>query len=420
MASPVRWDIGLYDRLANPQDSTSFDGTVTNEFLKHAFNLTWTMPLNGIDMFEFSLYLDDPAAALIAHKTSLIRVWRYIDDDENSKYLTPAAGTPDFCGVVSRVFKHGAENRMDCVAMSPLWLLQSRFHILNHRLVIDTSEYGDPTDYEGGNANDEPWDHSALMFRIIDMINGAFNDSGGDTGIRKPPAPLFEGNTLYWPRTIEVSPFFVAKGTIPWSHIFDNLMNRPDAPDIAPEYIYDEGERDTMYFRTAIHRGTDRFSTVNFGYRTGTKNLSDFTEDSQVVPGEYANYVWAVGDGGPNGPAVGQDQNSSEMLSKGLYMKMEEVKGAKLRDVDDLAESFLDVAQLADDPIYEIKLAELTPTYFGLDFFLGDMVKLNASKGALSVVNKKQRIYQVVLNWSNNNTETVSLQIASDFKGKYP
>lgn len=419
----VTWDIGVYNRSGVAQNSTSYDGSVTNQYLKHATDLSWTIPLNGVDEFEFSLYLDDPAALLISKKQTVIKVWRHINDTVNSKTRTPAAGTPDFAGIVTSVVKTGSENKMKVKCMSPLWLLQAHFHLLNHRLVTDTSSFGG-ANYEGGNANDLPWDHSALMFRLIDLINGAFKNSGGDTGIRKPTTAAYSGTgylageSLYWPQTIKTSPHFVQRGSNTWANVFDNLMSRAGAPDLAPEYIHTASSANLMYFKTAIVRGQDRSATVNFGYRTGTKYIVDIEESSQVVPGVYGNYLWVVGDGGPNGGNVAVDYDTTSMSANGLYMVRSDVQTAKGTQATELASDKLNVALLADSPIYSIQVSPVVPIYLGIDYFLGDVIMLNASKGALSVTNKKQRIYSVQLSYSDVGVETMTMEISDDFKRK--
>ena len=49
---------------------------------------------------------------------------------------------------------------------------------------------------------------------------------------------------------------------------------------------------------------------------------------------------------------------------------------------------------------------------------VGDVIKLNADKGALQVSNIKQRIYQCALNIDENNVEVSSPLVSKDFYGK--
>jgi hypothetical protein len=419
--APVTWKVGVYDLLANGKNST-FNG-VTNEYLKQATNLKLTYPLNGIDQLNFTLYLDDDAASLITKKQTVIRVWRDINDTANSKTRSSVTATPDFCGLVTGVTKRGADNIMNVVCQSPLWRLQTHFHIANHRLVTDAAALIAPPQFEGGNGDGLPWDHSALMFRLVDMINGAFHATGGDTGIRKPPTRAYNSGTTFWPKTIAVSPFFVQAGAYTWPYINDDLLARAGSPDLAPEYIYVPGSGNFMYFKTAIVRGTDRSASMSFDYRTGVKNLADIEEDGQVVPGDdgYGNFVWSIGDGGPNGGNLGQASDSTDIGANGIYMTRTEVQGAKgSSDMSALATDKLAIALKADAEIYTVTLAEAAPYYYDLDYKLGDQIMLNASRGALNVSNKKQRIYQVELNYSDNNVETAAVQVSADFKRKFP
>jgi hypothetical protein len=69
---------------------------------------------------------------------------------------------------------------------------------------------------------------------------------------------------------------------------------------------------------------------------------------------------------------------------------------------------------------YTVTVSPTAGFYFGriFDYFIGDVVSLNASKGALSVSNVKQRIYQATVSISDNNVETVEPLISKDFYGK--
>jgi hypothetical protein len=422
MASTVSYKIGVYNKTAVGQNSASLDpqNSTVDEFLKHPTNVKWSIPLNGVDQLTFDLLLNDPAAALISTKTTFIRLWRYVTDTVNSKTLTPSTGTPDFCGIVTATNKVASENKMSVTCMSPLWRLQTHFHIDNHRLVTDAASLINPPTNEGGNGDGLPWDQSALMFYLIDLINGAFHASGGDTGIRKPTTRAYNSGTTFWPKTINVSPFFVQKGSYTWPLIFEDLMARASAPDIVPQYIYTSGSANLMYFKTLAVRGTNKTSTMSFDYRTGNKNLDDMTESSAVVPGAYGNFQWVVGDGGPNGGILDEESNTTDIGNYGIYMVRKDVRGTKLSDVEALGPLELAVSRQNDAKVYTIQVAPGGSKYFGIDYGVGDLVKLNADKGALSVSNKSQRIYQADLSWSDNNVETVELSISNDFKTKFP
>jgi len=430
MTSTITWQIGHYNRSGVAQNSVDYEGSNNNAYLKHATDLHWTMPLNGIDQFDFALYLDDPAFANVQRKQSIIRVWRNINDTAASKTRTPSSGTPDFTGIVTSRRIVASENKAYYTAMSPLWLLQVHFHLLNHRLVKDSTAYGDPTDYEGGNTDNLAWDQSALMFRLIDLINGAFNDSGGDTGIRRPATRDYSGTpgsfvgtgsgSHFWPKTVSVSPYFVEKGIYTWANVFEDLMNRPGAPDIVPQYIYTASSKNLMYFKTLVARGTNRFSTFSFDYRTGNKNLDDIEESATINPGQSGNFVWVVGDGGPNGGVLAEASDATDISNNGIYMVRKDVKGSRPRDVTALIAPELKRAMANDDEIYTISISPLTSTYYMYDYFLGDVIKLNATKGNWTISNKKQRIYQVEMTLSDTNVEKVTAQISNDFKVKFP
>jgi hypothetical protein len=420
----TEWKIGLYDPYGNGVNSTSFDGSVTDEFLKHATDCTLTYPLNGIDELEFSLLLDDPAASLITRKQSFVRVWRNINDTENSKTRTPPSETPDFCGMVTGITKSGEQNMMRVTVMGTLWLIQTHFHLLNHRLVVDPTSANVPSYRQGSNETGLQWDHSALMFHLIDLINGAFRFSGGDTGIVKPLTADYTGTgymagmDLFWPQTIATSPLYVMAGQYTWP-IFMELLGRDGSPDIVPEYILDPGNIPRMFFKTAIVRGSDKTETVSFDYDTGSKSLTDCEEQSQVVPGEFGNFLWVSGDGGPNNILV-QSSDAGDISDNGVFMVHENIPGSKKADVQQYADGKKKVLLQADSEIYSVSISPASPLYYDLDYTLGDLVNFNAAKGALQATNKHQRIYQVTLHWSDNNVESTEIMISNDFKRKFP
>ncbi len=420
----VEWLMGVYDRAGVSYDSTSFDGSVTDEYLKHFTNASLTIPLNGIDTLTFSLLLTDPAAQLIGMKNTVIRLWRNINDTVHSKTRTPPEGTPDFCGIVTGIDIDGEGGTVTYTVQGILWLVQTHFHLNNHRSVNDPSSYGG-IHYEGANANDLPFDESAMMFRLIDLINGAFKNTGGDTGIRKPLTRAYTGHgyltgeSLYWPQTIRVDPFYNTKGDYTWPLITD-LLGRDASPDLTPEYIWNPGGVETMYFKTALVRGTDISDTFSFDYRTGSKNVENVTSSAQVVPGEYADWIWVSGDGGPNGGYLSQKEDDDVQAEFGIFMSHENIPGNKKADIEQYATAKLKKATQADAPFYQVSLTPASPIYYGIDFEVGDRVTLNADKGALLISGIKQRIYKATLSYSDNNVETCSLEISADFKRKYP
>lgn len=227
------------------------------------------------------------------------------------------------------------------------------------------------------------------------------------------------GTPLYWPQTIATPPLYVMKGQYTWP-IFTELLGRDGAPDIVPEYIWKETFIDRMYFRTAIIRGTDKTATVSLDYRTGQKNLSDCDEEAYVVPGEYGNFLFVSGDGGPNGGTLVTAQDNPSISANGVYMVSENIAGKKHADIQQYANAKKKVAVDADAEIYSVTISPAAPLYYDLDYTLGDLVNFNADKGALQATNKKQRIYQVTLHWSDNNVESTEIMISNDFKRKFP
>jgi len=73
---------------------------------------------------------------------------------------------------------------------------------------------------------------------------------------------------------------------------------------------------------------------------------------------------------------------------------------------------------IVPDLNYSVDVSPAANLYYGRDFSIGDVVNLNANKGALQVSNVKQRVYECTLSISDNNMEKVDPKIAKDFTGK--
>lgn len=408
--SETTWDIQLFNQTGTGVTGAAYETALyaNSNHIRYAFDRSWSIGLNTYDQLDFSLYLDDPMAALIRRGQSVIKMYRSISDTVHSKTLTPSSSLPEFCGVVGYTSKRGEDGTMKISCYSPLWRLQSHFHLLNHYLNInpDTDDY---------------YTQSELIWKLIDLVNGAF---GGDsfTGIAK-------GNFLWGlPSEPQIAPYFVNKGTNTWSNIFDDIMQRPAGPDIIPRYYHNTGTRTQMYLDTDEARGTDKSATIKFNYHTTSPvaNCTDMTEETQIVPGDFANYLWVVGQGGPNSGKVAARMNTSSSANSdgsgeiGVYMAR--VDRDEVKRVDALSP----IAQAEfnkrkkPQPAYTVSLAPSHQhgLYYTLDFTVGDVVALNANKGALVVSNVKQRIYNATVSISNNNIESVEVELSDDFQSK--
>src|SRR3990172_11162740 len=155
--SDVSWLIKHYDRNGNDINANYAgysDIGITNE-IAHATDRTLDFNLNSVDVLNFSLYLDDPMAALIKRLTSFVKVWRTAPG-----YADPS-NTPCFSGIVGFHEKQGAQNVMRVQAFNPLWRLQLRFHLLNHYLKTNPDTAAD-------------YRQSELIWRLIKFISNAF------------------------------------------------------------------------------------------------------------------------------------------------------------------------------------------------------------------------------------------------------
>jgi hypothetical protein len=298
---------------------------------------------------------------------------------------------------------------MDIRCQSSLWKLQTKFHILNHYLVTDPD-------------TGLPWRQGPLMYKIIELLQEAFgvdSDMGISPGTMPTPGPT-------------VAPFFIGKGTFGWANIFDVLMVRPGSPDIHPTYYHTDDENQMMLFNVFAARGEDKsLGGVAWQYHTGNKNLENVVEGKDIIPNEFGNYVWAVGKGGPNSGkvAVAQDVGGTYGSDEvGVFMRYHDASSVETLGTDSVNSGGvkpISKAELRKAKIprkrYDVTVSPAggeNAIYYDVEYTLGDVIRLDADKGALNVVNKRQRIFEVDLSMSMNNMETATVVIADDLEAK--
>lgn len=403
-----KWTIKLFNHDGSTPVTADYTGysvsETTNEIL-HASNRQMNFYLNGVDDCSFTIYLDDPMAEKIQPLKTVVKVWRTVYEEDGETIIFDDATGPgwaSFAGLVTSTTKDGDQNTMTVQCYSALWRLQTRFHVHNHYLVNDP-ETGDK--YTG----------TGIIFHVIELLNDAFPATGDAyTGI--------EIGNRGWVDEPHMAPYFIAEGTNSWSVIFDDVMSRPAAADIIPNYN-DDGTNIICILDTDEKRGDDisGFIGFNFHIGDGTDNCDNLTEEIVANPGEFANYLWAVGQGGPNSgkKALAWDNASGDYDSNsiGLYMKVtdhQEIK--RVTSLTPIAE-----AELAQSRWPKFAYTITSNPYGGLiykyNYDVGDVVNLSATKGALQV-NKNQRIYQIGLAMSDNNVEIASPLVSNDFYGK--
>lgn len=402
----VTWTMRLYDTGGSGISAADYNGAVSNE-IKHAFGRTLQIPLNGVDALDFNVYLDDPMSYNIKRLRTIVKLWRTIRNDAGS--VIYADSDPCFGGVVAYTKKSGEEGVMNVNVQAPFWRLQSRFHILNHYLKINTD------------TGDE-YKQSELMWKLIDLVNNAFGLEDSNTGIIK--------GTFAAANDPVVAPYFVAKGSNTWTHIFETIMNRPGGVDIVPTYTHIDGDPSILVFNTDEKRGEDNVTTLR--YRTGSGDtLDDLSEEEQPVPGEFGNYLWAVGHGGPNSGKIAMEENIDDdadgYSNIGIYMvrnDYDDLKKIGLRGPPATHLRAVAIADFAQARVpktnYEAVVSPVGGAYYGYSFSVGDTVGLLGGKGSLSVNVTGQRIYNAALSISENNLETTSLTVAEDFTENMP
>jgi hypothetical protein len=400
-----KWTIKHYNFDGSTESPANYSGysfdTTSNEVF-HATDRNMNFYLNGVDDAGFTLYLDDPMASIIVPTKSYIKIWRHIyESDGTTLIYEDESDIPAFAGIVQSTLKDGDANTMQVKCFSPLWRLQTRFHVRNHYLVIDR---------DTGN----PYTGSGIMFKLIDLLNNAFPATGDEyTGI--------EQGTASWVGEPEMSPYFVAKGSVTWSLIFDDVMSRPAAADIIPVYN-DDTTNINMFLNTDEKRGSNLSGSIAFNYHTeNNDNCENVNEELSANPGDFANFVWAIGHGGANSGkvAVAWDNASGDYDSNsiGLYMKtVDKSEVKRLKALHSIASAELKQSRWPKMAL-SVQLSPYGGLIYNYSYGIGDVVKVNANKGALQI-SKNQRVYQVGLSISDNNVEVATPLVSNDFYGK--
>jgi len=396
------WNLRHFNLAGGAINAAGYDGAVSNE-IRHAEDRNVHLVLDNYEDLNFTLYLDDPMAPFVKPLTSVIKLWRSIYSDEGTLVYQDPADTPCFSGFVAFTGKRGANNQMGVRAFSPLWRLKTRFHVNNHYLAtnLDTNA---------------PYTESELIWKFIDLLQNAFPvNNRSYMGMEK-------GN-FQWANDPVMGPYFQAKGANGWSNIFDTILSRAESPELIPRYHHSGGSPIQMYLDTDQARGANKTGSVSFNFHTGTNdNLDDLTEDIEIQPNDFANYVWAVGQGGPN----------SGKLALALNVNDDEFGYDTVKVYQQYAE-FNDI-QLYNDTLRDLALGELkknrrpqpsygvaispaiTGPFYGMHYVCGDAISLNANKGALQVTNAAVRIFECTLSMSHNNVETSNPLIGPDVK----
>jgi len=146
----------------------------------------------------------------------------------------------------------------------------------------------------------------------------------------------------------------------------------------------------------------------------------NITEEINANPGEFANFLWVIGQGGANSGKVALEWDNSsgdfDSNSIGLYMKtVDKSEIKRVATLSAIADAELKQSRFPKFA-YNVTLAPYGLIY-QQDFAIGDVVTLVANKNALQV-NAPQRVYQAALTMSDNNVEIVAPLVAKDFYGK--
>lgn len=409
------WTLRHYNLSGDPITAAYYDGSVSN-VIRGATDRQVHFVVDNYEDLSFSIYLDDPMAAVIQPLTSVVKLWRTIYNDVGDVVYEDGPSTPCFSGFVMGTSKDGAGGQMKVRVNSPLWRLRTRFHVNNHYFRLNPS-------------TSSLYTTSELIWKFIDLLQNAFDTISPD-GTARSYMGMQKGNFM-WDDDPPATPYFQAKGANGWSNIFDTIMTKAECPELIPRYYHGDGSSIQMYLDTNQARGSDKTGPVQFRYHTGSSdNLDNLTEDIEISPysnstdsGGFANYVWAVGQGGPNSGKIALANNIDGAYgyeTHKVYQKFGYYGDIKLFDntITDIAEG--DLKRVRKPPVtYGIEVSPAAPDgtpQYGQHYVCGDAVSLHANKGALQVSGAQQRIFECTLRMSENNMETQIPVIGDDVK----
>lgn len=405
----VTWRKKLYDLGGNLISSVD-----------EATNRSWAEALNGIDQMDIGLYHDDALVPELRPGYVVLKMWRDVVDPENGISSIRPDAFPTFAGILGQRNIQPGSNVFNYTFYSPLWRLQSRFHLLDHYLGPDTIVL-DPQN-TGPGTEIVPATVGNLLWKLIDLVNNTWGPDVNETGIGRGS---FEDTGLLG------DVYTIAKNDSTWEH-FDSILSAFGSPDIAPTYQHVDGNNEYMLLNTRLYRGLNltgawglAFPKVALYYTQDRelRNLADLGLQEVIQPGVTANFVRGHGQAGKESISAQDDET-------GVYFGRDEV-GPYMKNVT--YDSVHTAASLWAHVQMELKrtgkpvvvwspqLGQNVPPYYGVDFGMGDLIVLNADRdGRDTGGDLAQRVYQMRATMSDNNVETVTVAVADDFTDKVP
>jgi hypothetical protein len=382
--------------------------------------------LNGQSQVGFSLYLDNPLVASLQPLQSVIKMWRDVDDPVRGISYSQPNNLPTIGGHISSRQKQG--DKMVYTVSDPVWSLMFHFHILNHRLGPDTLEFGPGLVGLPGGTYTLPMTISALMWKLVDLINNAFGLGTSGTGFKRN-GPTGEDTAVI------DGIYHVPRGSWTWDDHISTLLNIAGGPELQPVYVEIASDPTIAYWFCKNRVGVDRTPAgagqVKFQYGTaGTglesdDSLDELDFEETYEPKRWGNWSRVYGHGDiVTTPFSATEFNGSALdplgvPNVGVYMYQDQ-------QPDIVSATKLDSIASVNLKKFGMRPITMTPTiattgeaYFGIDFGLGDLVLFEYQKGQFHMPEQKIRIYGINERLSNNGQAAVTTTLAEDYLGRF-
>ena len=365
----VRWRVGIFNRAGQ-----------LVRLLTEVADPSWTVALNGIDQFKFSLRIDDPFAEDLTARGVVVKLWRFVPGRPVD------ATTPDFAGILGPV--NETETTVTFTSFSPLWDLKKRF-------------VWDALDWTGAHQKDQ----SQMMWALIDYAQ---------TRVTNATIFVTQGNL---PTTVNRERQYAAGQNI-YSALHDLTELGTEGGilggmDIAPTYIND-GTATLMRFSTQPKLGILR-QEARLDYYTGRRNVAQMSRDFLVDENTIGNLVRVDGQGEDGKTVIPAfDFDSASITGIGLLERWE--KEDNLQTFAALKAEATDILRHSSKPLEVVKptLTQGLDPLYGRDYAVGDTLPVSSNRGRMRFYDSLLRCYQAEITRSANGFETANLTLAVD------
>lgn len=368
--------------------------------------------VNGFDQLGFSLSTKNPLVNSLQPLSTVVKMWRDVNDADYGVSFTAPDGLPTMGGFISGRIKKG--HRIFYTVSSPLWKVQFHWHLLVHRLK-------DPLKIGLSLSTEIPATLSGLIWKHIDLVENTFGPTISQVGLRLI-GDITGNDSAIFPGVYNIAP-----GTWTWDQGIEFLIGQLNAPDLSILYQHVEGEGDIAIFVCQWPgKGLDKTGSIHLTWNPGgggsayrLRQPLDFEE--LYEPKVFGNWGRVFGHGRKGSPFTATKAQESGDLGideVGIYM---------LQDSQDAIVASTKLQASADQLVARgnarprnitATLSPAVPPYFTSHYLHGDLITVSEQDEQWSFGPEALRIFRVSLAKDRSNKETATLTLAPDVLGK--